>query len=335
MPDRHVIVFPAPARVELQRAPRQPPGPGEVELRTIATLMSPGTELTALQRRFDDNTHWAAYVQYPFRPGYACLATVGETGPDVTGLATGQRVVCRSGHASHHTVPAVRCTPVPDDVSDDQAVWFALAKIAFVGVRAAALRLGDDVLIAGAGPVGQMACRWAAASGVAECIVLDLSEERLRHAEAGGATITIPRPLDAAISEIGTRLPHRPGVLIDCTGNPQILPIALQAVADYGRVVLLGDPGSPASQHLASDLTVRGLSIVGAHDNHTETDPRWDHDRVIHRLFLRLAAAGRFPLDGLITHRFTPDRATAAYRQAGSGDLTPIGTLFDWSQPLD
>jgi threonine dehydrogenase-like Zn-dependent dehydrogenase len=44
-----------------------------------------------------------------------------------------------------------------------------------------------------------------------------------------------------------------------------------------------------------------------------------------------LLAAGRFRVDGLITHRFTPDAAAEAYDLTARQRAQTMGVLFDWS----
>jgi 2-desacetyl-2-hydroxyethyl bacteriochlorophyllide A dehydrogenase len=322
----HAIVFPQPGRAELHEEAVPDAGPGQVRLRTLRTLMSTGTEGTAFGRRFAEGTHWAHFISYPFRPGYSCLAVVEQVGDGVEGVSAGDRVVARVPHASHVVVPAERCTPVADAVADEQAVWFALAKIAFVGVRVGRVRPGTRVLVVGAGPIGQMATRWAVAAAATDIAVADPAASRLELAHRGGATATWSGPLDD--------LPHgdaRPEVVIDSTGNAAVLPGALHAAADHGRVVLLGDPGEPAAQRLTSDVIMRGVTIAGAHDGYTVGDPRWDGDRTIVRLFFRLAATGRFPLDGLISHRFAAADCQSAYELAATARDTTMGIVFDWT----
>lgn len=70
-------------------------------------------------------------------------------------------------------------------------MWFALAKIAFTGVLAADLRAGAKIAIVGAGSVGQMFTRWAAASTLADIIVIDKNKVRLDLATLGGAKVVI------------------------------------------------------------------------------------------------------------------------------------------------
>jgi 2-desacetyl-2-hydroxyethyl bacteriochlorophyllide A dehydrogenase len=320
------VVISEPGVAHLREQPVADAGPGEVRLRSRYTLMSTGTEGTAFGGRFAPGTHWAGFIRYPFQPGYSCLGIVESVGAGVDSVMPGERVVARAPHVSHAVVAADRCTRVPDGLADEQAVWFALAKIAFVGVHVGHVRPGSRVLIAGAGPIGQMAVRWAAAAAAAEVTVVDTARVRLGHAERGGATRVLDLPLDEADLAGGA-----PEVVIDSTGNPAVLPAALRTAADRGQVVLLGDPGAPAEQRLTSDVMIRGVTIAGAHDSYTVGDPRWDNDRAIVRLFFRLAATGRFPLDGLLTHRFAPQECQAAYDLAAGARADTMGIVFDWT----
>jgi 2-desacetyl-2-hydroxyethyl bacteriochlorophyllide A dehydrogenase len=327
----NAIVFARPGVAEL--LPMQVPdaGTGEVRLRTRVTLMSTGTEGIAFAQRFGEGTHWARYVEYPFRPGYSCVGVVEQAG-EGAGLSLGDRVVARAPHASQVVVRAERCTPVPDGLDDEQAVWFALAKIAFVGIRVGEVRPGSRVLVIGAGPIGQMAIRWAAAAAAAAVVVVDSIATRLDLAVTGGATATIGGSLDDARDELAAAFGGQaPEVVIDSTGNAAVLPGALGAAADHGRVVLLGDAGAPSEQRLTSDVMVRGVTIMGAHDSYTVGDPRWDNDREVSRLVFRLAAAARFPLTGLVSHRFGPEECQRAYQLAATARHQTMGIVFDWS----
>lgn len=328
--DAQVVVFPQPHAVELRTGTVPDPGPRQVLVRTRLSLVSAGTETTVLEQRFEEGTHWADWVRYPFRPGYACIGEVLATGPEVSGLRRGDRVALRAGHASHHLLDAPSCTPVPSGIGDDEAVWFALAKIAFVGVLRAGASLGSRVLVMGAGPIGQMATRWLSAAGAGDVVVTDLVPDRLALAAAGGATATLPGPLtdDASVHAVFDGA--RPEIVIDSTGNPGALATALRLVADQGTVVLLGDTGTPSRQHLTGDVIRRNLRIVGAHELWTDQEPEWEGDQRIHRLFFHLLDAGHFPLDGLITHRFPANQARTAYDLVTARSGETLGVVFTW-----
>ena len=70
-------------------------------------------------------------------------------------------------------------TAIPDGVDPKDSSWFALAKIAAMGARAAQYGMADSALILGAGPIGQMAVRWAHALGVETVLALDPQGSRL------------------------------------------------------------------------------------------------------------------------------------------------------------
>lgn len=323
------LVFTGKQQVSLESFDPGILGEGEVLVRHHLSLMSTGTENIVFNRLFDPGTHWDNWVKYPFYPGYAAVGVVEKVGPGVTTLKVGDRVGSRCGHSSHSKGRAVDYFPIPDALTFDQAVWLSLAKITFHGAHVAKYQLGDSVLIIGAGPIGQMSIRWARAVGVKTIIVVDAVPNRMALAKAGGATATIAEPIqqarDAMLKANGGELPR---VVIDSTGNAVVFEAALGLAAQYGTVVILGDTGAPAQQKLTSDVITRGLTIVGAHDSHN-TD-QWNNT-TISQLFFSLAASGRFPLDGLNTHRFTPEQCVEAYTVANRDRASTMGIVFDWA----
>ena len=317
------IVFPQPGEVELREIELPELGPEQLRTRTRVSLISTGTETTVYNGSFARHTHWDRMFSYPHRPGYSLVGEVTDVGPEVAGdFRPGDRVVALLGHASHHVADASKFTRVPDDVSDEDAAWFALAKVGFVGVEAAHTPVGGSAMVVGAGPVGQMVVRWLAASGAAEVVVVHRSGRlRLDLAQAGGATAVLQQDLANGVS--GTP----PSAIIDCTASPGVLTHALAAVADHGRVVVLGDVGDPSEQRLSSDLIVRGLTVVGAHGLHLLG--RREHD--VRRLFFHLVASGRFAgMTGLVTHRFTPGDCVKAYAVLETDRSATMGVMLDW-----
>jgi 2-desacetyl-2-hydroxyethyl bacteriochlorophyllide A dehydrogenase len=323
------LVFKGQREVAVEAFDPAPITDGQVAVESMVSLMSAGTETIVFNRLFDADTHWDKWVKYPFYPGYATVGRVTEVGSGVTGVKPGDRVALKRPHHSHHVVPAAACLPVPEAMPSEEAVWFALAKIAFMGTRAAHYNIGDACLVIGAGPIGQMAIRWARASGVETLLALDPVSARLEHARAGGATHAFAKRADECTDEIrGACGGEMPEVGMDTTGNAQVFAAALGLVRKFGRVVLLGDTGSPGAQRLTSDVVLRGITIVGAHDTHV--DAMWTVER-IHRLFCSLWESGRFPLGGLITHRFAPENCAEAYALASDRRDETMGILFDWN----
>jgi 2-desacetyl-2-hydroxyethyl bacteriochlorophyllide A dehydrogenase len=324
-------MFPEKQRVVLESFELKAPEAGHVLVRTRYSLMSTGTENIVYNRLFDPGTHWDKWVKYPFHPGYTSVGTVEEVGEGAT-LRPGQRVAFRKSHASHAIVRDTDCLPIPDELPLEEAVWFALAKITFHGAQAARYTLGATVLIIGAGPIGQMSTRWARAAGAASIGVVDSVPNRMELARAGGATATIAVSVADAKPEVEKAFAAtggRPRVVIDSTGNPVVFAAALGLAADRGTVVVMGDTGQPALQTLTPDVVLRGLTIVGVHDGHNTAE--WNN-QTITRLFFQLATSGRFPLQGLISHRFGPEECAEAYETANRDRGATMGILFDWEK---
>ena len=326
------LVFPGKQHVEIESFDPGQPGVGEVLIRTHLSLMSTGTENIVYNRLFDPGTHWDNWVKYPFYPGYSSVGVVETLGEGVTHLKVGQRIAYRPGHRSHGIEKAANCYPLPDGVPFEQAVWFALAKITFHGAHAADYRLGDSVLIIGAGPIGQMSIRWARAAGCTSIIVVDTAKHRMPLAKAGGATALITAPIaearEAILAAGGGKLSR---VVIDSTGNAAVFTAALSLTANHGKVVIMGDTGTPAQQALTSDVIMRGLNIVGAHDGHNSAD--WNAGTIT-QLFLNLVDSGRYPMEGLTSHVFAPEKCAEAYATANRDRASTMGLLFDWTGEL-
>lgn len=329
------LVFTEKECVQLQGFNLRTPEPHEVAVTTTRTLISTGTETIVFGRRFDPGTHWDQWVTYPFFPGYSCVGVISAIGTGVDKARLGQRVCCRKGHASHHLVPADAAFPIPDAIADAEACWFALAKIAFLGIRAADIHLGSHVAIIGAGPIGQMATRWAHACGAEAITVIDPDQARLPHAQRGGATACFHTSIEQVrttfIESADSMKLRRPEIVIDTTGNAQVFAQALTLVADRGRVVILGDTGSPNNQHITKDVITRGLSIVGAHDMHITE--RW-HDETITKLFFALVANKQMNFKDLCDSDQLPTQASEVYARALNHRQGSMGLSFTWSKTL-
>jgi len=328
MPKR--IVFPTKGRVALQAFELPELGTQDLKVRTLYSLMSIGTETIILHQRYDPDTHFGRMFSFPqLKTGVQAIGEIEDLGKEVKDFSVGDRVFMRMAHGSHQILSADRCSPVPAGLDLKSACWCGLAKTAFRAAWAGRFDLGGEVLIIGAGPVGQMATRWATLAGMGAIAVVDLSAFRLGHAEKGGATVTLCGDAAEQIERIGKMDEGRgPSLVVDTTGNPLVFRHALAVAAQYGKVVLLGDTGYPQQQCLTSDVMTKGLSIQATHDSHDRDG--WTQ-RGIDELFFTSVASGRFDLTGLITHEFSPDDCEAAYALAEEQREQVMGILYDWT----
>jgi 2-desacetyl-2-hydroxyethyl bacteriochlorophyllide A dehydrogenase len=325
------IIFPESGRVRLEPFEPRAPQTGEISVRTQYSLMSIGTETTILHARYDPGTHFAAMFSFPqLQTGVQAVARVEAVGQGVREFQPGEHIFMRMAHTSHWTLPADQCSPVPEALDLRIACWCGLAKTAFRAAHAAPFRLGGRVLIVGAGPVGQMAVRWARSAGMEQIAVIDVSALRLSHASRGGATDCVEGLLSDQRSKL-LALCAGNGfeVVVDSTGSAAVFSQALGLVARFGKLVLLGDTGYPSKQCLTSDVMIKGLTMVATHDHNDQGG--WSQ-RKIDALFFKLVRDGSFSLEGLITHEFTPTQCEQAYALASERREEAVGVLFDWTQ---
>lgn len=295
---------------------------GQVRLRGLCSLISTGTENIVLNGLYDPGTHWDAWAQFPFYPGYSFVGCVVACGPGVTRVRVGQRVAAHVEHATEHVVSQDQCHIVPDAISDEQAAWHSLAKIAYAGAKAARYALGQSVLIIGAGPIGQLSARWALAAGAGPVAIVDPQAERLPFATRAGVHATIAKDLSDGRKEILDAFGGAaPDIVVDTTGAAAVFPQALNICARFGKVVLLGDSGTPNKQCLTPALLTQGLHVIGVHGSHVMASEALS-------VLWPLVSVGRFSLDGLVTHRFPIGQAEQAYTTANDRRGQTLGILF-------
>jgi 2-desacetyl-2-hydroxyethyl bacteriochlorophyllide A dehydrogenase len=329
MPGR--IVFPEKGKVVLERFELPATGPRDVRVRTRYSLMSIGTETTILHQRYAPDTHFAKIFSFPqLKTGVQAIGEIEEVGNEVSNLAVGERIFMRMAHGSHQVLQATACTPVPNHMDPKSACWCGLAKTAFRAAWAGRFKAGCHVLIIGAGPVGQMAIRWAKSERVETITVVDMSSSRLEHATRGGATMVIEGDVADHVDKILSIDSGRgPPVIVDTTGNPKVFKHALSAAPVFGKVILLGDTGYPGRQCLTSDVMSKGLTIQAVHDSHDRDG--WTQRRIDEKFF-ECVSDGRFDLSDLITHEFSPADCADAYALADERREQVMGILYDWSK---
>jgi 2-desacetyl-2-hydroxyethyl bacteriochlorophyllide A dehydrogenase len=322
------IVFSAPNQVELRREDVHPPQRGHVLIESRCSLISTGTELTCLERRFAPGTHWDEWVKYPFRPGYSAVGVVRQVGRGVRSLKQGDRVASHGPHAQNLLVAESDATAVPDAVPDDEAAWFALACIAQIGFRHVPIAHGDTVVVIGAGVLGQLAVQYARLAGAEEVVAIGRSLPRLEVVAAHGATRTLALPADEALPNVHQLTGQRGAdVVLDVTGNAQVFPYALRMARRFGTVVLLGDTGYPQEQRLTSEVLVNGLRVVGAHFDHASPA---EHAEMTQRFFASLQRR-ELRVGDLITHRVNPREAADTYSALSASPQDFLGVVFDWT----
>jgi len=177
-----------PEQLEFTEIDTPEPGVGEVAV-----------EVAAAGVNFIDIYHRQGVypMPLPFVPGREGAGRVLAVGPDVSGVAVGDRVAWLQVPASYAQVtvgPADRLIPVPDTVSDEQAAALALQGLTAQSLATDAYRIepGDNVLIhAGAGGVGQLLTQIATRRGARVITTVSTPVKAELSRTAGAAEVLV------------------------------------------------------------------------------------------------------------------------------------------------
>jgi L-iditol 2-dehydrogenase len=298
-----VAVLTGPRRLEIVDEPVPQPAPGEVLLRVAACGVC-ASELDMWEGRAD--------VDYPRFPGHEVSGTVERLGPEVEGLALGDPVaawVTTRGFAEYVVVRAEHCFPA-GTIPLDLALAEPLA-CAVNAVELAAPALGDDVVIVGAGFMGNLVQKLVQLKGPREVIVADTRPDALERARALGATRTVD-VLHEPIADVVRDATGGAGgdVSFEVTGAQSALLALGDVTRMSGKVAIVGFHQGGMRELPLAGWNWMAYEIVNAHFRDVATIMRGM------RAGMRLLASGRLALDDLVTHRFPLEDVNEAFAVA-------------------
>ena len=254
----------------------------------------------------------AGHASYPWQPGHEVSGVIEQVGKDVDAFAVGDRVavwVTSRGFADFVAVKAEHCFPAAD-VSLELALGEPLA-CAVNAVELTTPSLGDDVVVIGAGFMGNLVQKLVALRAPRHLIVADTRRDALERAASLGATHTV-EVSSASLSDVVKELTDGRGadVSFEVTG----VQAGLDALGDVtrmsGTVAIVGyHQGAPRTLRLG-EWNWMAFRIVNAHFREVATILGGM------RIGMRLLTAVRITIDDLLTHRFGLDRIDDAFRAA-------------------
>lgn len=208
-----------------------------------------------------------------------------------------------------------RLTPIPADSDLEVAALFGCAVTTGFGVveNNAKVRIGESVVVFGAGGIGLNIVQAAALVSAYPIVAVDLHDERLELAKQMGATHLInSSKVDArqAILEIVGR--EGVDAFIDNTGQPAIIEMGYQLTKPQGRVTLVGVPRQGSTINIYSLPLHFGKGLSGSHGG--EAIPQVDIPR-----YQKLYSAGKIRLNELITDRYELGQVNEAIAAMRSG----------------
>jgi len=333
----------AAAGLVLRDVPEPEVGINDVLVRVTTTGIC-GTDLHI--RAWDD---WAkGAVRVPLTVGHEFVGEVVDVGDNVNDFEPGDRVSgeghlvcgrcrnCMAGRrhlcAATETVGVTRdgafaeliSLPMTnlwrhaDDVPDDVAAIFdPLGNAVHAALKFRVL--GEDVLITGAGPIGQMAAAVVRHAGAHHVVITDVNPDRLRTSHAMG----VSRAVDIrheSLADVQQELGMAEGfdVALEMSGQPAAMQDILANMSHGGRIAMLGIPTEDFpidwTAVVFNMLTLRGI-----------------YGREMYETWYAMTVMLQSGLDisPVITHRYSHRDFGEAFDTAADGRAGKV--LLDWT----
>ncbi|MBU1692846.1 MAG: zinc-binding dehydrogenase [Verrucomicrobia bacterium] len=275
----------------------------------------------------------------PHLLGHEATATVVDCGEGVTTVKPGDRVAMhwRKGSGIHAPTPKYqspvglvnsgwvttfnemaivsenRVTTVPSDFDPEAGALMGCAVTTAFGVinNDARVRVGESVVVFGAGGVGLSVVQAAAMVSAHPIVAIDLFDTKLELARTLGATHIINSKKQDPAPEI-LKIVGRAGadVVVDVTGNARVIETAYEVTQPQGRTILVGVPREKVTIYtlpLHHDKILRG-SEGG------QTRPEIDIPN-----YVRLCQAGKLNLKQIITNHYPFEKINEALADIRAG----------------
>lgn len=304
---------------ELQDEDQRPLAEHEIAGPSLATLVSPGTELAS------------AYCadSFPRGSGYASVFTVEELGSAVTGFERGDQVFIMGGHASWQCCDAAAAIKIPVGLDPQQAVLARLMGVSHTTLVTTRARAGDKVFITGLGPVGYLAAVQFLIGGF-EVYASDPDQRCRDYAAAAGVHIV---DKNDDVKEI------QAAIAIDCSGHESAVLQCADAVRRCGEVVLIGVPWKQRSDDSAHALLHKVFhNYVYLRSGWEWELPRRDgHFNQMRNLkdnfaiCLRWLSEGRVPIPEGLIGSCDPNNCDAVYKGHLEASHPHLCSVFDWT----
>lgn len=322
-----VVAFTGKEKVELVELKEDTPlGADEMRGKTLASLISPGTEIGSQYRG----------EKFPAYPGYASVFEVEEVGAEVDRFNIGDVVFCTGpngigGHRSVQRCPQIAALPVPEGLSPIDACFARLMNVSMSSITTSRAHAPGAVIVTGLGPVGNLAAQMLQANGYRVVAVDPVAARRDIAQECGLADVrdTVPKddPELKKLVQAG----------FDCSGHEQAVLDLCFAVQKGGEVVTIGVPWQPKTQILAHEL------MQAVYRNFLTLRTGWEWQIARHAtdfrrgsVFENMSGALRWLAEGRINTKplhevRRPGEAAQAFTDLAEHKISSPTIAFDWS----
>lgn len=237
----------------------------------------------------------AGLIKYPMTLGHEYSGVVDAVGCDVTRFKPGDRVVadtgvscgvcdvCRQGnylncekmqavgtinaidggYAQYTVMPERHVFALPDNVSFQEGALVEPIATGLCAVKNGNIKIGENVLIIGTGPIGLGAVPFVKYSGAKNVILAGRKEFKLEVGRQLGADETI----NTADEDLHQRVLELTGgrgadVIIESSGSPDMFLLSTKIVATGGRISVVAFYDQPINNFDIDLMVIKDVQII-------------------------------------------------------------------------
>ncbi len=265
-------------------------------------------------------------IENPIPLGYSNCGVVIEVGEKVEGFSVGDRVISNGPHAEFVQVSQNLCAKIPNNVTDEEAVFTVLGSIALQGTRLSKPTFGESFVIIGLGLVGILTAKILLSQGC-KVFGFDISKKSCDLAKSHNIDAI---QLSEDFNPLNWSKENSEGYGIDAviitaaTSSNSPIDLAANICRKRGRIILIGDTGLKLNREefYKKELFFQVSCSYGPgrYDKQYEQKGidypnayvRWTEQRNF-KSFLYALDKKLFSTNNLISHEFYIDDASKAY----------------------
>lgn len=199
-------------------------------------------------------------------------------------------------YADYIIMPESTAVKIPDYLSLDAAAAAEPAAVGMQAVLDAGLKIGDNIVVFGTGPIGLGTIMAAKAAGATNIVAVDLFDERLELALKVGATHTINSNNENPVEKIRELYPDGVDIAFEVAGIEVTFKQAFEVLKTRGMLNVVAVHTKDIQLNLLSVL-MQGITIKASLGYTQETFKR----------AISLAAEGQLPTEQSITKKIELD----------------------------
>ncbi len=289
------------------------------------------------------------FTNYPITQGHEVSGEIVKLGNKVEGFCVGQKVtiepqvtcgtcyLCRTGKynlcenlkvmgfqttgtaSEYFAVDADKITLLPEEISYDEGAMIEPLAVAVHAVNQSGDITDKNIVIIGAGPIGNLVAQAAKAKGARSVLVSDISECRLKIVRECGIDLVVNtknKDFGEAVLECFGK--DKADIIYDCAGNDVSIGQAIKYARKGSQIILVAVFGKMANVDLA---------VLNDHELDLNTTMMYRHEDYLEAI--QLVKDKKINLVRLMTNHFSFKQYQEAYEYIDTNKENTMKVLID------